>query len=131
MTIRVPPALEALSEVYMRMAAMRKVSLGDADLYPSDYMRRFFWYVTQEDRTGVQNRGYMGEAHLIWGSFAFMDHNAVWPNTRQLFERVTAGLPEPFRASLAHDNCARLYGAANAGRFTPEEVKAYDSYALI
>jgi predicted TIM-barrel fold metal-dependent hydrolase len=126
-----PPAYEQLSENYMRMAATRKIALADPDLYPSDYLRRFFWYVTQQDRTGLLNRAYFGEAHLMWGSFAFLDHNTSWPNTRQMYERVTAGLPEPFRGVLAGDNCARLYGVGNAGRFTPEEVKAYDSYALL
>jgi len=126
-----PQAFEQLSETYMRMSATRKMSLADPDLYPSDYLRRFFWYVTQEDRTGLLNRAYMGEAHLIWGSFAFMDESSAWPNTRQLFERVTAGLPESFRGSLAGETCARLYGLGNASRFTPEEVKAYESYALL
>jgi predicted TIM-barrel fold metal-dependent hydrolase len=126
-----PQAYEQLSETYMRMSATRKIALGNDDLYPSDYLRRFFWYVTQEDRTGLLNRAYMGEAHLLWGSFAFMDHNTAWPNTRQLFERVTAGMPEPFRGKLAGENCARVYGVGNAGRFTPDEVKAYDSYALL
>ena len=126
-----PPVYETLSETYMRMAAVRKMSLGDPDLHPSDYLRRFVWYVTQEDRTGLLNRAYMGEAHLVWGSFAFMDDNSVWPDTRQMFERVTAGFPEPFRGKLAGENCARLYGLGNVPRFTPEEVKAYDSYALL
>ena len=81
--------------------------------------------------TALLNRGYMGEAHLVWGSFAFMDDNSAWPNTRQLFERTTAGIPDTFRGRLAGENCARLYGLGNAGRFTPEEVKAYDSYALL
>ena len=126
-----PPVYETLSETYMRMSAVRKMSLGDPDLHPSDYLRRFVWYVTQEDRTGLLNRGYMGESHLLWGSFAFMDHNSAWPNTRQLFERVTAGFPEPFRGKLAQENCARLYRVGNAPLFTPEEVKAYDSYALL
>jgi predicted TIM-barrel fold metal-dependent hydrolase len=118
-----PPLYESVNESYMRMSATRKVSLGDPDLYPSDYLRRFFWYVTQEDRTALLNRAYMGEAHL--------DENSAWPNTRQLFERTTAGLPDDFRQRLAGDTCARLYGVGNAGRITPDEVKAYDNYALI
>ena len=126
-----PSAYETLSETYMRMSAVRKIKLANDDLYPSDYLRRFFWYVTQDDRTALLNRGYMGEAHLVWGSFAFMDDNSAWPNTRQLFERTTAGIPDSFRGRLAGENCARLYGLGNAGRFTPEEVKAYDSYALL
>lgn len=126
-----PQTYEGLSENYMRMAAVRKISLGDETLHPSDYLRRFVWYVTQEDRTGLLNRAYMGESHLVWGSFALMDANSAWPNTRQLFERVTAGFPEPFRGALAGENCARLYRLANARGFTPEEVSAYDSYALL
>jgi predicted TIM-barrel fold metal-dependent hydrolase len=126
-----PPAYEQLSETYMRTSALRKMHLGDPDLYPSDYLRRFFWYVTQDDRTALLNRAYFGEAHLLWGSFAFMQQDSVWPNTRQLFERLTGGMPETFRAALAGENSARLYGIGNASRFTPEEVKRYDSYALL
>lgn len=126
-----PSAYETLSETYMRTSALRKINLGDPDLHPSDYLRRFFWYVTQDDRTALLNRAYMGEAHLMWGSFAFLDHNSVWPNTRQLFERLTGGLPEPFRGQLAGETCARVYGVGNASRFTPDEVKAYENYALL
>lgn len=126
-----PSTYETLSETYMRTAALRKISLGDPDLYPSDYLRRFFWYVTQDDRTALLNRAYMGDAHLMWGSFALMDHHSVWPNTRQLFERLTKGMPEDFRVRLASETCARVYGVGNASRFTPEEVKAYENYALL
>lgn len=126
-----PAAYEQLSDTYMRTAALRKISLGDPDLSPSDYLRRFFWYVTQDDRTALLNSNYFGEAHLMWGSFAFLDSFSAWPNTRQLYARLTAGMAPGFLDALAQENAGRLYGIGNARRFTPEEISAYDNYALL
>ena len=125
-----PPVFESLNESYMRTAALRKVNLGNPDLYPSDYLRRFVWFVTQQDKTALLNRKYFGDAHLMWGSFAFM-RDSAWPNTMQMFERLTAGMPDDVRRFLAADVTAKLYGIGNAGRFTPEEINTYDSYALL
>jgi Amidohydrolase len=126
-----PPAFEALNESYMRTASLRKVNLGDPDLYPSDYLRRFFYYVTQDDRTTLLNRDYFGDAHLMFGSFAFMGADSEWPNTRQLFERLTGGMEKKVRARLANGVVSRLYGLAEAKPFTRDEVNAYAHYALL
>lgn len=126
-----PAAFEQLSDTYMRTSALRKISLGDPDRSPSDYLRRYFWYVTQDDRTVLLNAGYMGEAHLIWGSFAFMHTASVWPATRQLFERVTSGLDRNLAARVAGDNAERLYHLGNARPFTPEEIDGFESYAML
>lgn len=126
-----PAQFEALNESYMRTAALRKVNLGDPDLYPSDYLRRFFFFVTQEDRVALENRAYFGEAHLMWGSFAFVPFVSEWPNTRALFDRMAGDLPEVFRAKLATDNVASLYGIGGRPAFKPEELRVYDSYALL
>ena len=126
-----PPALEALNESYMRTASVRRVNLADPDLYPSDYLRRFFHFVVQDDRVALLNRAYFGEAHMLWGSFALMGMDSVWPNGRELFERATAGLPDPFRTKLGGENVARLYGVRNAEPFGAEEIRAYESYALL
>ena len=126
-----PAAYEQLSDTYMRTSALRKISLGDPDRSPSDYLRKYFWYVTQDDRTVLLNAGYMGEAHLIWGSFAFMPDASVWPATRQLFERVTSGLDRSLAARVAGDNAQRLYHLGNARPFTPEEIDGFDSYAML
>jgi predicted TIM-barrel fold metal-dependent hydrolase len=126
-----PAAYEQLSDTYMRTSALRKISLGDPDLSPSDYLRRFVWYVTQDDRTAVMNRGYFGEAHLMWGSFAFMNDYSAWPNTRQLFERVTSGISGEFSERLAQDNVSRLYGLGNARPYSKDEINAYENYALL
>jgi predicted TIM-barrel fold metal-dependent hydrolase len=126
-----PAVYEQLNDTYMRTAALRKVNLGNPDLYPADYLRRHFWYVTQNDRTALLNRNYFGEAHLIWGSFSFMGPESVWPNTRQLFERLTAGMSSTFRDNLADSNICRLYGLGNAGKFTLAEVTDYVRYNLL
>ena len=126
-----PALFEQINEGYMRTSSLRKVNLGNLDLYPSDYLRRFFWFVTQDDRTALFNRRYFGESHLMWGSFAFMGQDSVWPNTRELFERVTTNLPEDYKSFLAHDVSTRLYGIANANRFTADEATKFDRYSLI
>lgn len=126
-----PALFEQINETYMRTAALRKVNLGDPDLYPSDYLRRFVWYVTQDDRTALLNRSYFGEHHMMWGSFSFMGDDSVWPNTRQLFERLTSGIPDSDKQVLASDVVSRLYGIANSRPFTAEELKKFDRYSLM
>lgn len=126
-----PAQFEALKESYMRTAALRKVNLADADLYPSDYLRRFFFFVTQEDRMALENRAYFGEAHLMWGSFAFVPFISEWPDTRRLFDCMTEKLPDAFRTRLAAGNVASLYGIDGAPAFDVEDLRAYDSYALL
>jgi len=126
-----PALFEQINEGYMRTASLRKVNLGNPDLYPSDYLRRFVWFVTQDDRTALFNRRYFGESHLMWGSFAFMGEDSVWPNTRELFERVTRNLPDNDKHVLAYNVATRLYGVANAPRFTAAEASKFDRYSLI
>jgi len=126
-----PALYEQINETYMRTAALRKVNLGNPDLYPSDYLRRYVWYVTQDDRTALLNRAYFGEHHMMWGSFAFMGDDSAWPNTRQLFERLTSGTPDADKQVLATDVVSRLYGIANARPFTAEELQKFDRYSLI
>lgn len=126
-----PPAFEQLSDTYMRTSALRKMSLGNPDATPSDYLRRYVWFVTQEDRTALLNAGYLGEHHLIWGSFAFMPDNSVWPATRELFERITSGLDRGLASRVAGENASRLYGLGNAAAFTPEEIDKFASYAML
>jgi uncharacterized protein len=126
-----PALFEQINEGYMRTASLRKVNLGNPDLYPSDYLRRFVWFVTQDDRTALSNRRYFGESHLLWGSFAFMGADSVWPNTRELFERISLNLPEHDKQVLAYDVVTRLYGVANAPRFTAAEAGTFDRYSLI
>lgn len=126
-----PSSFEALNESYMRTSALRKVNLGDPDLLPSDYLRRFFTFVTQDDRTTLLNRSYFGDAHLMWGSFAFMGVDSVWPNTRQLFERLTGGMSDDVRERLSNGVVSSLYGLAKAKPFTAAEINDYARYALI
>jgi hypothetical protein len=126
-----PSNFEALNESYMRTAALRKVNLGDPDLLPSDYLRRYFYFVTQEDRTALMNRSYFGDAHLMWGSLAFMGDDSVWPNTRQLFERITGGMSDEVRNRLSCEVVSRLYGLKQSKPFTSREVQDYASYALL
>jgi len=125
-----PHMFESMNEGYMRTANLRKVSLGDPDLLPSDYLRRFVWFTNQEDRTGLLNRTYFGSAHLMWASFAFLPQS-VWPNTRQLFERLSAGIPEPEREVLASQVASRLYGLGSAQPFTKDEQHEYLRYGLL
>ncbi len=126
----VPGVLEISNEVYMRSAHTRQFSLKNEDAMPADYVREFFWFTVQEDRFSVLNRNYFGKAHLMWSSFCGAAES-VWPNNPQTFELTTSGLAEEDKASLASNVVSRLYRLEGASDFTTEEIKDFDSYALL
>ena len=125
-----PTLFEGLSESYMRTSGVRRIQLAK-DLLPNDYLRTFIWYVIQDDRFGVLNRDYFGDAHVMWGSFALSAEDSVWPNTRRLFESHLAGMAPATRTALASDVVSRLYGLGGAKPFTAEDAGRYARYALI
>ncbi len=126
-----PSQFEGVDETYMRTAGSRTMKLGDPDLLPSDYLRRFFWFAVQDDRFAILNRKYFGDAHVMWASFALTDVDSAWPNTRQLFERLTGGMPDTDRQALASQVVSRLYGIGSIKPFKPTEITEYERYALL
>ena len=121
---------EQMSDQYMRTAALRKSHLGNSDMLPGDYMRSFVWYTTQNDRTTILNRTYFGAAHLMFASFAFMPASS-WPNTRQMFARVTSGMNDDEQLVLADEVASRLYLLGNAKPFSLQEANEYLKYGLL
>ncbi len=125
-----PSGFEALDETYMRMQGSRTIELGNPDLLPSDYLRRFFWFTVQDDSFGISTRKVLGKAHMMYASFA-NTFASVWPNSRQLFEQLTGELPNSDREDLASNVVSKLYGVNSATDFTAQEINDYERHVLL
>jgi hypothetical protein len=92
----------------MRQRHLDLFKLPNPDVYPSEYVRRNFWFTVQHDRAAVTNRQMMGREHLMWASHFPLDATN-WPDNRQQAMQVTEELPAEDRQAILADNVARLY----------------------
>jgi predicted TIM-barrel fold metal-dependent hydrolase len=100
--------LEFMDINYVRHRHLDEYALPDPDAIPSEYIRKYSWFVFHQDRSSVKNRNKLGTAHLMWGShFPYEDAN--WPDDREQAMRVTDEVPTEDRQALLADNVARLY----------------------
>jgi predicted TIM-barrel fold metal-dependent hydrolase len=100
--------LEFMDINYVRHRHLDEYAMPDPDAIPSEYIRRYSWFVFHQDRSSVKNRHKLGAAHLMWGShFPYEDAN--WPDDREQAMRVTDEVPAEDRQSLLADNVGRLY----------------------
>jgi predicted TIM-barrel fold metal-dependent hydrolase len=100
--------LEFMDINYVRHRHLDEYAMPDPDAIPSEYIRRYSWFVFHQDRSAVKNRNKLGAAHLMWGShFPYEDAN--WPDDREQAMRVTDEVPVEDRQSLLAGNVARLY----------------------
>jgi predicted TIM-barrel fold metal-dependent hydrolase len=94
--------------------------------FPSEYVRRHFWFTFHHDRTAVRNRGKLGGAHLMWASSLPLD-SANWPDNRQQAMRVSDEVPAEERHALLAGNTARLYRLPGYEQgFAREEIESFD-----
>jgi predicted TIM-barrel fold metal-dependent hydrolase len=100
--------MEFLDNTYMRQRHLDLFKLPDPDVYPSEYMRRNFWFTVHQDRTAVTNRWMLGTGHLMWASHFPLD-STNWPDNRQQAMKVTEEVPTEDRQAILADNVARLY----------------------
>jgi predicted TIM-barrel fold metal-dependent hydrolase len=100
--------MEFLDNTYMRQRHLDLFKLPNPDVYPSEYVRRNFWFTVQHDRAAVTNRQMMGREHLMWASHFPLDATN-WPDNRQQAMQVTEELPAEDRQAILADNVARLY----------------------
>jgi predicted TIM-barrel fold metal-dependent hydrolase len=77
-------------------------------LKPSDYFRRqfFFSYINEQD--AVDNRHEIGLENLMWAS-DYPHSASTWPNSLEVVDRATAGIPAGERRMLVRDNVLRVY----------------------
>jgi len=118
--------LEFMDINYVRHRHLDEYALPDPDAIPSEYIRKFTWFVFHQDRSSVKNRDRLGAAHLMWGShFPYEDAN--WPDDREQAMRVTDEVPAGDRQALLADNVARLYRLrGHEDGFADAEVERFE-----
>lgn len=82
---------------------------ADKSALPSDYFRRQCFMSFQEDAIGIRERATVGLETLMWGS-DYPHTESTFPRSREILERILAGVPEAERAAITCENVARLYG---------------------
>ena len=118
--------LEFMDINYVRHRHLGEYALPDPDAIPSEYIRKYSWFVFHQDRSSVKNRDKLGPAHLMWGShFPYEDAN--WPDDREQAMRVTDEVPADDRQALLADNVARLYRLSGHEKgFATGEVERFE-----
>ena len=100
--------LEFGDNTYQRQRHLERYVLQRPDQYPSEYIRRHFWFTIQHDRSAVKHRQMLGDEHLMWASHFPLDATN-WPDNRQQAVLVTEELPDEERRAILAENTARLY----------------------
>ena len=77
-------------------------------MLPSDFFRRNVFLSFQEDHLGIRDRAFIGVEALMWGS-DYPHTEATFPRSRQILERILAGVPGEERRQITEANVARLY----------------------
>ena len=100
--------LEFFDNTYLRQRHLDLFKMPRDDVFPSEYLRRHFWFTIQQDRSAVKHRRIFGGDHLMWASHFPLDA-ANWPDNRQSAMRMVDGLPPEDERALLCENVARLY----------------------
>jgi len=118
--------LEFMDINYVRHRHLEEYALPNPDAIPSEYIRKFSWFVFHQDRSSVKNRHKLGVAHLMWGShFPFEDAN--WPDDREQAMQVTDEVPVEDRQALLSGNVESLYRLrGHESGFADGEVERFE-----
>ena len=100
--------LEFFDNTYLRQRHLEHYKLEREDAFPSEYIRRHFWFTVQQDRSAVKHRHVFGTDHLLWGSHFPLDA-CDWPDDRSQAMRITEELPAEDKHGILAGNTARLY----------------------
>jgi predicted TIM-barrel fold metal-dependent hydrolase len=122
--------MEFLDNTYMRQRHLELFKLPNPDVYPSEYMRRHFWFTVQHDRAAVSKRAMMGLEHLMWASHFPLDA-ANWPDDREQAVQLTAELPADEKQAILADNVARLYQLDGYEPVLPPDFDAIERLVYI
>ena len=79
------------------------------DMVPSDFFRRSVLASFQEDERGLRDKEIIGADNLMWGS-DYPHMESTFPRTREILERIFAGISHEDEAKIVCGNAARLYG---------------------
>lgn len=100
--------MEFLDNTFLRQRHLERFKLVREDSFPSEYMRRHFWFTIQQDRATVKHRDLIGREHVLWASHFPLDASN-WPDNREQAMRVTEELPGDDRHAILAANTARLF----------------------
>ena len=81
----------------------------DVPRRPSEYLRRQVYATFQDDFTGPAAHEIFGADNFMWAS-DFPHSDSTFPESRAWIERNFAGVPDPVRRKIVHDNAVSLYG---------------------
>jgi predicted TIM-barrel fold metal-dependent hydrolase len=100
--------LEFFDNTYLRQRHLEFYKLEREEVFPSEYIRRHFWFTVQQDRSAVKHRHVFSTDHLLWGSHFPLDA-CDWPDDRSQAMRITEELPAEDKHAILAGNTARLY----------------------
>ena len=100
--------MEFMDNTFLRQRHLERFKLQREDSFPSEYVRRHFWFTIQQDRATVKHRDLIGREHLLWASHFPLDATN-WPDNREQAVRVTEELPADDKHGILAANTARLY----------------------
>jgi predicted TIM-barrel fold metal-dependent hydrolase len=104
----VPHFLDRLDYTYTQRARRDWWYRFKSDMLPSDFFRRNVFLSFQEDQLGIRDRALIGVETLMWGS-DYPHTESTFPRSRQILERILAGVPDAERRQIVCTNVARLY----------------------
>lgn len=91
--------------------AFHGIAAGNLDqgMKASDYFRRNIRLTFMRDDLAIQHRHEIGLDLLLW-STDYPHRESTFPRSREVLERMTAGIPAAERDRIAYGNTAALYG---------------------
>ena len=78
------------------------------DALPSDFFHRNVFISFQEDELGMKLRHHIGVDNLLWGS-DYPHAESTFPRSREIVERILAGVPHEEKVKIAGENAACVY----------------------
>ncbi len=87
----------------------RREASPDLTMEPSEYFHRQFFVTFEDDELGLRHRDVIGVGNMLWGN-DYPHHDAIWPNSMAVFDRIFAGVPDDEVRRLTFDNVVELYG---------------------
>ncbi len=81
----------------------------DLKIEPSEYFHRQFFVTFEDDELGLCHRDVIGVGNMLWGN-DYPHHDAIWPNSLSVIDRIFAGVSAEDVSRLTFDNVIDLYG---------------------
>ncbi len=103
----VPYLLSNMDYTYTERHEEASYRFKDA-MRPSYFFHRNVFLSFQEDEVGIRLRDLIGVDNMMWGS-DYPHSESTFPQSRQILDRILAGVPHEERAKIVGGNTAHLY----------------------